>query len=109
MEQTCRVTLALEKEPASRWLSSYSSDETYLYCSFGGDCVILQYNHPLLELICIPYASGGPPATHVLSLITHTLLVIVLLIVPPNNCLKVCSFSFFYIGLNALLGGPSFL
>lgn len=60
---------------------------------------------PFLELICIPHASESPPATHVLSLITHTSLVIVLLIVPPNNCLKVCPFSSFYIGLNALWGG----
>ena len=44
-------------EPGSRWLSSYTCDETYLYCSLGDDCVSLQYNHPLLELTCIPYAS----------------------------------------------------
>lgn len=86
MEQTCRVTLTPEREPGSRWLSSYSLDEIYLYCSFGDDCVSLQYNHPLLELICIPHASESPPATRVLSLITRTLLVTVLLIVPPNNC-----------------------
>lgn len=108
MEQTCRETLAPEREPGSRWLSSCSSNETYLYCSFGDDCVSLQYNHPLLELIYIPHVSESPPATHVLSLITHTSLVTVLLIVPPNNCLKVCPFSSFYIGRNAILGGLNF-